>query len=124
MMSTDFGTQKDIDGWMQLVKKVSSSFPRLETEEALIEHRRTVLDFMSRQEAVYAKEDDVIVGMLLFSKENNALCFLAVDPSYRRRHIAEKMFYFTLPHMTVKEADHCYNLLGRCRGGHCYKKLL
>lgn len=44
MMSTDFGIQKDIDGWMQLVKKVSSSFPGLETEEALIEHRRTVLD--------------------------------------------------------------------------------
>ena len=27
----------------------------------------------------------------MFSKDNNMLCFLAVDPEYRRRHIAEKM---------------------------------
>ena len=30
-------------------------------------------------------------GILLFSKENAMVCFLAVYPSYRRQHIAEKM---------------------------------
>lgn len=101
MISINYGTRKDTGSWMSLVQKVSSSFPGLETEEALTEHRRTVLDFMDRQEAIYAKENDVIVGVLLFSKENNILCFLAVDPIYRRQHIAEKMFRFILPHMST-----------------------
>ena len=29
------------------------------------------------------------------------LCFLAVDPEYRRQHIAEKMFRFILPRMSA-----------------------
>ncbi len=49
MISIDHGSSKDIHSWMRLVRKVSGSFPGLETEEALAEHRRTVLDFMSRQ---------------------------------------------------------------------------
>lgn len=101
MISIDYGTSKDIDHWMCLVQRVSGSFPGLETEEALAGHRRTVLDFMNRQEAICAKENGEIFGILLFSRENNMLCFLAVDPICRRQHIAEKMFRFILPHMNV-----------------------
>lgn len=101
MISIDYGSAKDIDSWMRLVEMVSSSFPGLETEEALAEHRQKVLDFMSRQEAICAKQDDEIVGVLLFSRENNMLCFLAVDPAFRRQHIAEKMFRFMLPQMST-----------------------
>ncbi|MGN1451539.1 MAG: GNAT family N-acetyltransferase [Eubacteriales bacterium] len=85
---------------MALVRTVRSSFPGLETEESLAEHRHTVLDFMEKREAVCAKTNDAIIGVLLFSKEKNALCFLAVDPAYRRRHIAKQMFRFVLPLMT------------------------
>lgn len=46
---------------------------------------------MDRQEAIYAKQAGIIVGVLLFSKENNTLCFLAVNPIFRRQHMAEKM---------------------------------
>lgn len=99
-ISVDYGKLEDIDRWMCLVKRVSGSFPGLETEEALNEHRETVLDFMLRQEAICAKENGEIVGVLLFSNENNVLCFLAVAPVYRRRHIAEKMFRFMLPQMS------------------------
>lgn len=84
---------------MRLVQKVRDGFPGLETEAALCEHRQTVLGFMARQEAVCARENGEIIGALLFSGENNMLCFLAVDPVYRRAHIAEKMFRFMLPHM-------------------------
>lgn len=100
MISIDYGRSEDIEHWMRLVRKVSDSFPELETEEALTEHRQTVLDFMARREAICAKENDDIVGVLLFSKENNMLCFLAVDPIYRRQRIAEKMFRFILPQMS------------------------
>ena len=34
---------QDIDGWMNLVCKVKDSFPGLETEDALNEHRSKLL---------------------------------------------------------------------------------
>lgn len=101
MISIDYGAPKDIDNWMQLVQTVSIDFPGLETEEALSGYRQTVLDFMDRQEAICAKENGIIVGVLLFSGENNLLCFLAIASAYRRQHIAEKMFRFMLPHMNA-----------------------
>lgn len=100
MSCIEYGTEKDIKGWMALVRTVGSSFPGLETEGSPAEHRRTVLDFMEKSEAVCAKENDTIVGVLLFSKEKDAVCFLAVDPAYRRQHIAKQMFRFVLPLMT------------------------
>lgn len=100
MLHIRYGIQEDINGWMSLVQKVRGSFPGLETEESLTKHQQTVLDFMDRQEAICAKENGKIIGVLLFSKENNILCFFAVDPAYRRRHIADQMFRFILPLMT------------------------
>lgn len=87
-MDIRLGTIKDIDLWMKLVDKVKDIFPGLETKEALDEHRNTVLEFIDRGEAICAEVDGKIVGILLFSKEWNKLCFLAVDSEYRRRHIA------------------------------------
>lgn len=46
--------------------------------------------------AMRAKIDDKVVGCLLFSKENNMLCFLAVDRECRRQHIGEKMLSLML----------------------------
>ena len=90
------GTKQDIDSWMKLVEKVKDAFPGLETKEALNEHRSTVLDFMGRDAAICAKEQGKIVGILLFSNENNQICFLAVDAEHRRQHIAEKMVSYML----------------------------
>lgn len=81
----------DIDLWMALVGRVKDAFPGLETQEALAEHRRTVLGFMERNAALCAKADGRIAGALLFSREDSVLCFLAVDPTCRRQHIAEKL---------------------------------
>ena len=94
---------QDIDGWMNLVYKVKESFPGLETEDALNEHRDTVLEFIGKQSAICAKYDGKIVGTLLFSKDNNMLCFLAVDAEYRRQHIAEKMVSYMLRFLDPKK---------------------
>lgn len=99
-MEIRIANECDIDGWMDLVGKVKDGFPGLETKEALEEHRDTVFDFIHKKSAICARVEDRIVGALLFSKENNMLCFLAVDPGYRRQHIAEQMFRFMLPLMT------------------------
>ncbi len=95
-MTIKLATKQNIDSWMALVDKVKGSFPGLETEETLAEHRKTVLEFMDKGCAICAKDGDRIVGALLFSKETNTLCFLAVDAEYRRRHIGEKMFSYML----------------------------
>ena len=44
MLKAEYGTSADIDLWMDLVRLVRSNFPGLETEEALEEHRQTVLN--------------------------------------------------------------------------------
>ena len=45
---------QDIDGWINLVYKVKDSFPGLETEDTLNEHRSTVLDFIHKESAICA----------------------------------------------------------------------
>ncbi len=95
-MIIELATERNIDDWMALVGKVKGSFPGLETEKAMAEHRETVLEFMEKGCAICAKEDGRIVGILLFSKETNMLCFLAVDAEYRRAHIGSKMFSYML----------------------------
>lgn len=99
-MEIRIANECDIDGWMNLVSKVRDSFPGLETKEALTEHRDTVLDFIHKKSAICAKIENKLVGALLFSQDNNMLCFLAVDPEYRRQYIAEQLFRFMLPLMT------------------------
>lgn len=92
--------RRDIDGWMALVEQVKDIFPGLETEAALAEHRVTVLDFIQRASAVCAELDGRLVGTLLFSDELHMLCFLAVDPTVRRQHIAARMVDWMLTRMT------------------------
>ena len=89
----------NLDGWMALVEQVRSALPGLETAEAMAEHRAAALEFMQSSSAICAVDAGNIVGALLFSKENSVLCFLAVDPAYRRRHIARQMVDFMLTQM-------------------------
>ena len=98
-MIIKLGIKQDIDNWMNLVEKVKDSFPGLETKEDLNEHRNTVLDFMNRNSAICAKEKGEIVGALLFSNENNEICFLAVAAECRRQHIAENMLSYMFTKM-------------------------
>lgn len=97
------GNERDLDGWMRLVSCVKENFPGLETNEALDEHKRTVSAFMRKSSAICAKTEGKIVGTLLFSKEDAMLCFLAVDPAYRRQHIAEKMVSYMLSFLDTQK---------------------
>lgn len=90
---------QDIDTWMELVERVKDSFPGLETQEALEAHKTTVLHFMENASAICAVKANHIVGTLLFSREDNVLCFLAVEPAYRRQHIAQQMISLMLTQM-------------------------
>ena len=58
------------------------------TEENLEEHKQTVLKFMNKLQAVCVKDSETIVGVLLFSRNRNMICCLAVDPEYRQQGLA------------------------------------
>lgn len=90
-MEIIYGTPKDIDLWMHLVNSVKWNFPGLETEQNLEEHKKVVLKFMDKRQAICVKESGIIVGVILFSRNRNMICFLAVAPQCRRKGIASKL---------------------------------
>ncbi len=92
----EYGKCDDINSWMQLIQKVHTEFPGLETSESIEEHKRTVLKFMDEQTAVCVKDIDKVVGVLLFSRKHNMICCLAVLPEYRRQGIANLLLQAAL----------------------------
>ncbi|MBQ9468327.1 MAG: GNAT family N-acetyltransferase [Clostridia bacterium] len=90
-MDAVFGDNACIDSWMQLVREVSRSFPGLETEERLEEHKQTVLKFMRKKQALCVMNKETVVGVLLFSRSRNIICCLAVDPAHRRQGLASTL---------------------------------
>lgn len=88
-MIVQFGKCSDIDGWMSLVEEISWNFPGLETREKTDGHRQTVLHFISKEQALCAKNDNKeIIGVLLFSRSHNMICCLGVSPAHRRYGVA------------------------------------
>lgn len=84
-MIIQFGKIDDMDNWMNLVEEISWNFPGLETDEKIAEHRKTVLRFISKEQALCAKnENGEIIGVLLFSRGHNMICCLGTSPKYRR----------------------------------------
>ena len=90
-MEVKYGTVLEIESWMELVQQVRWNFPGLETELALEDHRKTVLRFMGEKRALCVKNDDKVIGVLLFSKKHNMICCLAVAPEYRKNGIASAL---------------------------------
>ena len=90
---------QDIDGWMALIEPLRAVFPGLETAAAMEEHRSAVLHFIENSAAVCAVQEGRIAGALLFSAQRGELCFLAVDPAFRRRGIGRELISFLLSRM-------------------------
>lgn len=90
-MQLFYGVPEDIEKWMNLVTQVRWSFPGLETQEKLNEHRATILKFMGKRQAICVKDGNEIAGVMLFSREHNIICCLAVSPEYRRRGVASML---------------------------------
>ncbi len=99
-MEVLFGKESDIYSWMELVKQVSWNFTGLETDDRLEEHKMTVLKFISKRQALCVKDNTDVIGILLFSRNKNMICCLAVSPDYRNQGIAS-----TLLRMALSELD-------------------
>ena len=91
MMQLFYGKPQDIENWMELVTQISWNFPGLETQEKLDEHKATVLRFIGKRQAICVKDDEKIVGVMLFSRSRNMICCLGVSPDHRRRGVASML---------------------------------
>lgn len=91
MAEVVFGTERDIEPWIKLVRGIRDNFPGLETAEGLDEYRSTVLEFMKENRALCVKDGADIVGVLLYSVTHNMICCLAVSPAHRRKGIASAL---------------------------------
>lgn len=90
-MQVFYGVPEDIEKWMDLVEQVKLSFPGFEMQETRDEHRVTVLRFMDERQAICVKDENEIIGVMLFSREQNMICFLAVAPECRRCGVASAL---------------------------------
>ena len=70
-IKVELGRPSDINSWMRLVRKVSWNFPGLETEQSIEEHKIIVLKFMNDKRALCVKNEEDIVGVLLYSRKHN-----------------------------------------------------
>ena len=90
-IKVELGRPSDINSWIRLVRKVGWNFPGLETEQSIEEHKIIVLKFMNDKRALCVKNEEDIVGVLLYSRKHNMICCLAVDPAYRKKGIASML---------------------------------
>lgn len=90
-MEVQYGSPDIIEPWMEIVKSVRSVFPGLETEEALADHRKTVLRFMRENRALCVMEAEHPIGILLLSKKHNMICCLAISKAYRGKGIGSAL---------------------------------
>ena len=86
-----FGEIDDLTSWMDLVTLVRHNFPPLIDNEELEKHKQTVIKNMDRKSAICVKEENKVVGVLIFSFNQNCLSCMAVHPEHRRNSIASAM---------------------------------
>ena len=43
---------------------------------------------MNKKQALCVQSQETVIGVLLFSRSNNMICCLAVDPDYRKQGVA------------------------------------
>ncbi len=77
-----------IDSWMDLISTVKELFPGLDTPEQFSAYHQTVIKKIQDGSALCALNGDRVIGILLFSREENSLSQLAVHPSFYRQGIA------------------------------------
>lgn len=88
---TGFAGFTHLESWFSLAEIIRNDFPGMDTDDAMNHYCDTVIRHIKQGSAIYAADGSMVVGMLLFSKEEGKICCLAVHPEYRRQKIAEKM---------------------------------
>lgn len=74
-----FATTEDILMWMSLVEVVKDNFPGLEMDSYI----NTLKKNIERKTALCVKQNNLIVGVLLFSPNRSCISCMAVHPDFR-----------------------------------------
>ncbi len=82
-MEAVFGEKNDFKSWVELVKLVSGNFPGLDLEC----YKNILIEKMEKRETIVVKENEKVVGALVFSYAEQEISFLAVHPEYRNKGI-------------------------------------
>ena len=93
----------DLESWMELVTLVRHEFLPLEQDEALEDYKQTLIKNIKRQSAICAKHNNAIVGILIFSPNQNCLGCMAVHPGHRSEGIATAMIKEMLAKLPQEE---------------------
>ena len=91
MITVSDALPEDIAPWLAFAENIREEFPGLETEEDFLSYKEMLVVCIRNKGAICAKEDGRVIGVLLYSMELSMVGCLAVDASYRRRHIATRM---------------------------------
>jgi len=86
-MEAVFGEKNDFKSWVELVKLVSGNFPGLDLEC----YKNILIEKMEKNETIVVKENEKVVGALVFSYTEQEISFLAVHPECRNKGIGLKL---------------------------------
>ncbi len=99
----NFAKMNNLDSWMELVTSVRYNFPLLESDEELEKYRQTVIKNINRKSAICVTQTDIVVGVMIFSYNQNCLSCMAVSPMHRRMGIASAMIEKMLSVLSVEK---------------------
>ena len=79
----NFAGEEDIPCWMELVRLVIDGFPYLDEQEYIPVLRQRIRS----REALILKDQEMAVGIMLFSYESGSIDFMGCHPLYRKKGI-------------------------------------
>ena len=86
-MEAVFGEKNDFKSWVELVKLVRGNFTGLDLEC----YKNILIEKMEKRETIVVKENEKVVGALVFSYTEQEISFLAVHPEYRNKGIGVEL---------------------------------
>ncbi len=78
-------TLSDVNDWLELVSLTIDGFPCLNEED----YFNTLQKCIAEKRALILRDDDMAIGVMLFSFETGSIDFLAVHPQYRNLGITK-----------------------------------
>ena len=86
-----FAEIDDFALWIDFASIVRHEFRPLESDEDFEKYKQTVIKNINRKSAICVKYESSIVGVLIFSFNQNCLGCMAVHPKHRKQGIASEM---------------------------------
>ena len=81
--SVRLAEQKDIPGWMELVRLAIDGYPYLDEAEYVEKLQK----FIRQKRALVMEKEGLLLGVMAFTYESGSIEFLGGHPPYRRRGI-------------------------------------